>query len=47
MGLDTKFFKNKVSAQKSRRKGERVVPYKGGYQLRKVKKKEEDSFSIY
>ncbi len=49
MGLDKKFFKNKSGAQRARRKGEKVVPYKGGYQLSKVKKRkeEEESFSIY
>lgn len=38
MGKDLDFFKTKKAAQASRRKGEKVVPYKGGYQLRKVKK---------
>lgn len=48
MGKFAKFFKNKSSAQKARRKGESVVPYKGGFQLRKRKEKEEEeSFSIY
>ncbi len=45
MGLDKKFFKKKSSAQKARRRGERVVRYKGGFQLSKVKKKKD--FSIY
>lgn len=40
MGIGQKLFKTKKSAQGSRRKGERVVPYKGGFQLRKVKKKD-------
>ncbi|KKK90431.1 hypothetical protein LCGC14_2723060 [marine sediment metagenome] len=49
MGIFAKFFKKKSSAERARRKGERVVAYKGGYQLRKVKKKKnpQDDFSIY
>lgn len=49
MGVDKKFFKQKSGAQRARRKGERVVAYKGGYQLSRVKKRkeEEDPFSIY
>jgi len=50
MGMFAKFFKKKSAAQRVRRKGERVVPYKGGFQLRKVKKKKKNnsgSFSIY
>lgn len=47
MGADKKFFKKKSTAQAARRKGEKVVSYKGGYQLSKRKKREADSFSIY
>lgn len=47
MGLGKRFFKKKSSAQRARRKGERVVEYKGGFQLRKTKKKKEQPFSIY
>ncbi len=47
MGKDKKFFRKKSSAQRARRKGERVVSYKGGYQLSKVKKETKQDFSIY
>ena len=37
MGEGQKFFKKKMTASVARRKGERVVKYKKGYQLRKTK----------
>lgn len=47
MGIGQKFFKSKKSAQDSRRKGEKVVPYRGGFQLRKVKKTSSGSSGLY
>ncbi len=35
MGQGQKFFKTKGAAKQKRRKGERVVSYEGGFQLRK------------
>lgn len=35
MGAGQRFFRSKGAAAAKRRKGERVVPYKGGFQLRK------------
>lgn len=45
MGVGQRKFTSKETAQKFRRKGETVVAYKGGYQLRKRKK--QDSFGVW
>ena len=38
MGKYKKFYKKKSTAKKARRKGERVVKYMGGYQLKKSRR---------
>lgn len=37
MAKDRKMYRKKSTAQKARRKGERVVKYGKGYQIRKTK----------
>ena len=39
MGTSKKFYKTKATAMKAKRKGQRLVKYKGGYQLARIKSK--------